>query len=480
MSTFKKITIEEQKLLSTDDQRDYLKALMVSEGEDLPEADETYVVPSGGADQEDSPGALPPRTGEVAPPPGMQSEDENKDLPASMRGELGSLDEPVIPPVETAPPAAPAEEEPPPVEPVEEKPAEEKPEEEKPAEETPAPFMQVNEQTSYNTEEEARKGFDEKDRTIKLRDEELRLARQDAELASREADSLRNRMERETAVAEEPAFVPDATPAELPPEPTAQQLYDIYDDPEKGPLEAVKQMMPHVLQDLQPLIDMAQRLNSMKADEFIQQLMLMKTGDVMQNYHEESIYGAIDQEYPEFEGKWRDPDDPIGKEYSRIWNEIDHGYKQIHGATLTEISERSPESVQWSIAEVLSRMSVPSENGVTSPPPATTGQVDTPTEPPPTDGPDAGSPEPRITQAEAQQLAKEAADIAVKAVEARNALHGKTTTESSQAKATQPAEMKKTWTKEDIRKNPQGFAAYAKGNPNYNKVTLDALPQVRE
>lgn len=479
MSTFKKITIEEQKLLSTDEQRDYLKALMVSEGEEIPEADETYVVPSGGADQEESPGALPPRTGEVAPPPGMQSEDENKDLPASMRGELGSLDDPAItppPPVEEPP----VTEEPAPVEAAEEKPAEEAPAEEKPAEETPAPFMQVNEQTSYNTEEEARKGFDEKDRTIKLKDEELRLARQDAELASREADSLRNRMERETAAEVEPIIVPDATPAELPPEPTAQQLYDIYDDPEKGPLEAVKQMMPHVLQDLQPLIDMAQRLNVMKADEFISQLMLMKTGDVMQNYHEESIYGAVDNEYPEFEGKWRDPNDPLGQEYARIWNEIDEGYRQIHGASLTEISERSPESVQWSISEVLSRMSVPSENGVTTPPPATTGRETAPTEPPLTDGPDAGSPEPRITQAEAQQLAKEAADIAVKAVETRNALHGKTATESSQAKATQPAETKKTWTKEEIRKNPTGFAAYAKSNPNYNKVTLDALPQVRE
>ena len=489
MSTFKKITIEEQKALSTDDQREYLKALMVSEGAEIPDDDGTFIVPSGGADPEDSPGALPPRNREVTPPPGLQTEDENKDLPSSMRGELGSLDDddPVIPAVtkdtEGTGGEPPVKPEPEPVEVAPEADdldpdAKEEPPKEKEPEPEPAPFMQVNEQTTYKTEEEARKGFDEKDRTIKLRDEELRIAKQDADLAVREAESLRLRMERETAAAEVVEPVVD-TPKELPPEPTAQQLYDIYDDPEKGPLEAFKQMMPHVLQDLQPLIDMAQRLHAINADEFIKQLQLMKTGDVMQNYHEESIYGAIDNEYPEFEGKWRDPADPIGKEYARIWNEIDEGYVKIHGASLTNISERSPESVQWAIAEVLSRMTVPSDNGVTTQPPATTEHPAAPPDPSHTDGPE-GEPERRLTQSEAQQLAKETAEIAVKAVNERNALHGKTATESSQAKATQPADTKKVWTKEEIRKNPTGFAAFAKGNPNYNRVTLDALPQVRE
>ena len=349
------------------------------------------------------------------------------------------------------------------------------------ATEKPKPFIQVNEQTAYNTEEEARAGIDEKDRTIKLRDEELRLARQDAELAVRESESLRRRFDAETAAAEAaPPVVPETAPAELPPAPTAQQLYDIYDDPEQGPLEAVKKMMPHVIQDLQPLIDMAQRLKALNADEFIQQLQLMKTADIIQNYHEEEIYGNIDAEYPEFEGKWRDASDPIGKEYARIWTEIDQSYVKIHGASLSDISERSPESVQWSISEVLSRMSAPSENGVTTPPPATTESVTAPTEPPLTDGTDKGEGKPMLSQDEATKLAAEAAELAVNAVNTRNKLHGQTQTEASGAKTTQPATTKKRWTTEEIRKNPKGFADFARNNPNYRDATLDLLPQVRE
>ena len=469
-----KLSTEEQKQLPADDQKKYILWRMKEDGQEVPAIEDHYIIPTV-TDQEESPGALPPRQEVTQALPNTQPDDDNSDLPASMKGELGSLDDvdPVIPPVETA--EAPPVEEPPVETPP---PGQEPPVEEPPVEE---PFMQVNEQTTYKTEEEAIKGFDEKDRTIKLRDEELRLARQDAELAVRESESLRRRIDAETAAAEAALpVVPEAAPVELPPVPTTQQLYDIYDDPEKGPLEAVKQMMPHVLQDLQPLIDMAQRLKALNADEFIQQLQLMKTTDIIQNYHEESIYGNIDSEYPEFEGKWREASDPIGKEYARIWSEIDQSYVKIHGASLSDISERSPESVQWAISEVLSRMSAPSENGVTTPPPATTEPVTAPPEPPLTDGTDQEEHEQMLSQDEATKLAKEAAELAVEAVNTRNQLHGQTQTETSAARTTQPATTKKKWTTAEIRKDPKGFANFARNNPTYRDATLDMLPQVRE
>lgn len=483
-----KLTIEEQKKLPASDQKEYILWRMKQDGEEVPTLDDHYIIPTLGVDEQDSPGALPPRAEVTQALPNTQSEDDNSDLPASMKGELGSLDEenPVIPTVkgsETEEVLATEEVTPPPGQ-------ETAPDEtdtegtggEKPTtEETPSePFIKVNEQTTYNTQEDAIKGINEKDRTIQVRDEELRIARQDAELAVREAESLRRRFEAEVTAEETPPPIVETPTAELPAAPTAQQLYDIYDDPEQGPMEAVRKMMPHVIQDLQPLIDMAQRLKALNADEFIKQLQLMKTADVMQSYHEESIYGNVDAEYPEFEGKWRDPKDPIGLEYARIWKSIDQSYVRIHGATLSDISERSPESVQWAISEVLSRMTAPSENGVTTPPPATTEPVTTPPEPPPTEGTDQGEHKPLLTQEEATKLAKETAELAVDAVNTRNKIHGQTQTETSGARTTQPATTKKEWTKEEIRKNPKGFANYARNNPAYRDATLDLLPQVRE
>ena len=200
----KKLTTEEQKELSADDQREYIMWRMKQEGEEVPSLEDgNYIIPTLGADQEVSPGALPPKEVVHTEPPGTQGEDDNSDLPASMRGELGSLDEvdPVIPPVETkeevpaekaaVPPGQETEEV------VETEPATEEP----PKEEEPAPFIKVNEQTAYKTEEEAIKGINEKDLTIQARDEELRIARQDAELAVREAESLRRRFDAETAAA---------------------------------------------------------------------------------------------------------------------------------------------------------------------------------------------------------------------------------------------------------------------------------------
>lgn len=480
----KKLSTEEQKELNSYDQKTYILWRMEQDGEEIPSIDDgNYIIPTVGVDQEASPGALPPRAEITQALANTQSEDDNSDLPASMKGELGSLDDvdPVIPSVTTKE-DPPVTEEPVTEEPVKEaKPPGQEEVKEEPVTEEPKPFIQVNDQTTYKTEEEARIGIDEKDRTIKLRDEELRIARQDTDLAIREAESLKRRFEAETAAAEAtPTVTPEATPTELPAAPTAQQLYDIYDDPEKGPLEAVKQMMPHVLQDLQPLIDMAQRLKAMNADEFIKQLQLMKTTDIIQNFHEETIYGNVDSEYPEFEGKWRDASDPIGKEYARIWTEIDQSYVQIHGASLSDISERSPESVQWAISEVLSRMTAPSDNGTKTPEAATTDPPAVLTEPPLTDGTDKGERKLLLTQDEATKLAKETAELAVEAVHTRQQIHGQTLTESAGARPPQPATTKKQWSKEEIRKNPKGFAEYARNNPNYRDATLDLLPQVRE
>jgi hypothetical protein len=125
-------------------------------------------------------------------------------------------------------------------------------------------------------------------------------------------------------------------------------------------------------------------------------------------------------------------------------------------------------------------MDAPSENGAKTPGAATTDPPAVPTEPSHTDGSDQGGLERKFSREEAIQLAKETADIAVKAVEGRNKLHGQTQTESPGAKTTQPAENKGVWTKEMIRKNPTAWAKAKRSDPNYAKATLDLLPQVRE
>lgn len=489
MSDFKfekKLTIVEQKELSVDDQRTYIKGLLKSQGVDDVDVGEmdSYVVPTGGGEEEAPSGALPPA--EARPLAATQTEeDDHSDLPPSIRGELGDLNE--QDPVAEAAEVKAAEVKASVTDPIEDPegaPTEAPGEKEEDVKETPPveeTFMEVNEQTTYKTKEEAIKGFDEKDRTIQIRDEELRLAKQEAELNERELDSLRNRISAE-ARAEELANETETVdlPPELPPIPTAQELYDVYDDESKGPLEAMKLMFPHLMADMQPLIDMAEKLKELKAPEFIGQLQAMKTEEVIQGFHEDAIYNEVDEKFPEFEGKWRDPNDPVGKEYARIYHAIDESYVEIHGASLTEISKRSPESVQWCISEVLTRMDAPSENGATTPGAATTDPPAAPTEPSHTDGPDQGELERKFSREEAQQLARETAEIAVKAVEGRNKLHGQTQTEAPGAKTTQPADTKKVWTKEMIRANPTAWAKAKRSDPNYAKATLDMLPQVRE
>ena len=500
MSDFKfekKISIEEQKELSVDEQRIYIKGLLKSQGVedvDVGEMNDNYIIPTGGVDEQAPAGALPPA--EARPLAATQTEvEDHSDLPPSIRGELGNLNDP-------DPVAAAAE-----VKEKEEKKEEAKPEEVKakvtdPIEEpegapTEAPevkeesvketnpteetFMEVNDQTTYKTKEEAIKGFDEKDRTIQNRDEELRLVKQENELREMELESLRTRIEAESRAEElsKETETVDVKP-ELPPIPTVQQLYDVYDDETKGPLEAMKLMFPHLMADMQPLIEMAEKLKELKAPEFIGQLQAMKTEQVIQGFHEDAIYNLVDEKFPEFGGKWRDPKDPVGIEYARIYHAIDDSYIQIHGASLTEISKRSPESVQWAISEVLARMDAPSENGATTPGAATTDPPAVLTEPTHTDGKDEGGLERKFSREEAQQLAKETAVIAVKAVEGRNRLHGQVQTESPGAKTTQPADTKKVWTKEMIKANPTAWAKAKRGDPNYAKATLDMLPQARE
>lgn len=497
MEFTERITIEEQKKLPSADQKDYLRYLFKLEGneEEVKALDDSdFLLPTGGGvDPADNPGALPPR--DLGKPlPNTQAVDDNIDLPASMRGELGSLEEenPIIPSIETKPPekAPPATEEEPPAEipPVETaKETKEEPpvtEEEPPTEDKP--YLQVNEQTTYKTEEEARKGFDEKDRTIQNKTEEIRLAKQENELLVREAESYKIRMEAEQRAAELAAppevEVPETPTVEIPTPPSADELYAIWDDQEKGPIEALKLMMPHAIQDLgiQKLIDLAERLDHLKADELIQKWQTLGVTKIMEGFHDDFIYGEIDRKYPEFEGKWRDPDDPIGKAYSKKFFEIDESYKSIHGATLTEISKRSPQALQWSIGEVLARTDAPSNNGDKPQVPATTGPPEVPSGPSHTDEADKGKPERRFTQAEAQAYAKEKVDLAVNAVEERNALHSKTQTETGGAKVSQPVSPEIEWTKAEIMKNPTGWAKSRRSNPHFAKATLDMLPQVRE
>lgn len=481
MEFTERITIEDQKKLSSDDQKDYLRFLFAKEGNEaevkaIDESD--FLLPTGGgADPADNPGALPEPPGK--PLAATQTEtDDHGDLPPSIRGELGSL--------EDIPSEAPAEGEEGDSEVGEvAAPAEEAPAEGAPAEEVVSPFMKVNDQTSYNTEEEARKGFDEKDRTIQTRDEELRLAKQENELLARERESYKIRMESEQRAAElapPPAPEAEVKPDEVVTPPSADELYAIWDDVDKGPLEAMKLMMPHAIQDLgiNKLIALAEKLDHLKADEFIEKLQVLGTPDIIQSFHEDFINGTIDEKFPEFEGKWRDPKDPVGIAYQQKFHEIDKSYIDRVGAPLSEIAERSPESVQWVIGEVLSRMDVPSNNGDTPGVSATTDPPDTPTDPPHTDGTETGEPERRLTREEAEAIASRTADIAVKAVREQGRLHGQTQTEASGAKKSQPATTQKEWTKEAIRKDPLGWAKSRKSDPNFQKATLDMLPQVRE
>lgn len=481
MDFTERITIEEQKKLSSDDQKDYLKFLFAKEGNmDEVKAleDSNFLLPTGGgADPADNPGALPPGETKITPPPGSQAvTEDHSDLPPSVRGELGSLEDI---PAEVAAEVEVVEEV---AAPAEEDPAEEK---EAPSEEPP-PYLKVNEHTTYKTQEEAIKGIDEKDRTIQNRDEELRLAKQENELLTRESESYKIRMEAEQRHAElspPPAQeVAEVKPDEVVTPPTSDELYAIWDDTEKGPLEALKLMMPHAIQDLglNKLIDLAARLDHLKADEFIEKLQVMGTTEIMQSFQEDFIYGNIDEKFPEFEGKWRDPKDPIGIQYMNKFHEIDESYTERVGAPLRDIAERSPESVQWVIAEVLSRMDAPSNNGDSPGAPATTETPAPLTDPPHTDGTETGEPERRFTRAEAEAIASKTADLAVKAVTARNKLHGQVQTESAGAKKSQPVATRKEWTKEAIQKDPMGWAKARKSDPNFQKATLDMLPQVRE
>ncbi len=108
MEFTEKITIEEQKKLSSDDQKDYLRFLFAKEGNEAEVKaidDSSFLLPTGGGvDPAETPGALPPKD-PGRPLPNTQSEDDNSDLPASMRGELGSLEEehPIVPSIETPP-----------------------------------------------------------------------------------------------------------------------------------------------------------------------------------------------------------------------------------------------------------------------------------------------------------------------------------------------------------------------------------------
>lgn len=100
----KKLTNEEQKELSADDQKTYILGLLKSQGVDDAEVgalDEPYMLPTGGGvDPADGAGALPPT--EQRPLAATQTEEEDhSDLPPSIRGELGNLDDvdPVVPSV---------------------------------------------------------------------------------------------------------------------------------------------------------------------------------------------------------------------------------------------------------------------------------------------------------------------------------------------------------------------------------------------
>ncbi len=124
-------------------------------------------------------------------------------------------------------------------------------------------------------------------------------------------------------------------------------------------------------------------------------------------------------------------------------------------------------------------MEAPSNNGTNPQVAATTDPPKEPIEPSLTEGADKGETERRFTKEEATKLAKESAAFAVSAVETRNKIHGEAQSESPGAKQTHPADTKKVWTNEEIKKDPTGWAKAMRNNPNYQKATLDMLPQER-
>jgi hypothetical protein len=445
------LTSEEQRALPTSDQRDYVKWLLAKQG-----ATDIKLSSSGGETVEGD---------ELV---------TTEPLPSDLISNI-PVDEPIAPAVEASPEEPPAPEEP-------DLPPSMRGELETPdaqLETTQAeiePFMRVNEQTIYQNKEEAIKGLAEKDVTIRQLQEDLRIKDREAQLLQSEGNSLRTRLESDPETSETPEA--QQVPADAP---GTQELYDLWDG-DGGPYEMVKRVVDHMLVDAQPAIELGQRLKDIGAEELIERLVAMDASTIMAKYWEDQMYTVIDDAYPHLTG-WHVAGSDLNKQYVSTYEVMNDKYRKDMGESLDDISSRSTEATKWVIEQVLDQINNEPGRGpeVKTPPVAYNGngELEHTTAP---GTPSTGSSSATVTMDEAQEIARNAAEIAVEAKRAQADLHGQTHSEAAGSKgrvATEPT-MTADRMQQLAKTDPKKWRELRMKDPQFMSATLDLIPQHRE
>lgn len=461
------LPMDQFKQLKSAQMKEYLLAKQKAEGAaDEPGVDPSLNVPSMfDLDSEDSP-AMPPK--EVQPPPGTPRSEESPlepELPPSAKGELGELTDPE--------PEEPKKEE-----------AKEGDEPSAQPETPPEPFLDVSDQTRYNSREDAIKGIQEKDRVIaelqaKEREREEEVASYKRRL---EADKSHEELETETTapVSEPKAETVEEQKYEPVEEPKPEELYDLFEDTERGgPLEVVRRCLDYELQDLRPLIDLVRQLKEMGAPAFIESMQALNAEGMMRHAMRETLYDRLDNQYPQLEGNWHNPDHEMAKLYTAAYKEVSDAYQKAWGQSLDDLAGSNISGTEKAIKDTLDHMVKSGMvdkflNGEPS------GEPPVNQETTPSGGGEPSHTEPVHTEAavpkreDVAKLVREEVKIVTDAIAEQGRLHGGSM--EAGARGSDVGEGEKKWTQEMIRRDPQGFAEWAKKNPAYQKASLDLLP----
>jgi hypothetical protein len=479
MEFTKKLSKPEMKQLSVPDQKDYLEWLLG--GKDVllgatdvngdmvvgepqgPPTDEHLISQEPEPEPEkilsQDPGAVPVTEKAELPPPG-QPMDDGEDLPASMKGELTDLSEPVVePPAPVEPPAEPAKVE---------------------------PYLRVNESTVYLSPEDAAEGFQAKDDTIVAQRDELAVKRHENELQQQQIDSLQARLGAEppstpetlattqpTEPGEPPA--PPADPLEPKVAPDSDHIYDLWEN--QKPYEAISVVVDHMTEELQPAIALAKRLKELNADQYIERMMALDAPGIIEDVWTNTIHQEVDADHPDFAG-WHTPGDPMNEEYRATFEDLNDRYETEIGESLRSITSRGPQATKWVIERVLQEMGNGNGTGEATTTTPSLPNQNTGTRQTTAEAPQVGA-DGTISYTEAQEMAKTAAEIAVEATKAQAELHpytegpGAKGVTSSGGVEGMTAEQRKAM----IKKDPSQFKKMMAAHPQFKSATLNDLPR---
>jgi hypothetical protein len=268
---------------------------------------------------------------------------------------------------------------------------------------------------------------------------------------------------------------------ETPPEaPTNEEMYSLWEEDDGGPVKMVERGLEHLfLTKYRDQIALLDQLKNMNAAELLGNLQALDAPGIIGEFYKDMIFTDLDEEYPEFEGHWRDENHPMNEAYVDGWLAADRDHKAKYGFGLEQLSTSSAEGAKEAMRLSLQAMK---DHGYWN---GTSGEAggeitapETPAQPSHTEPEHTPAEVPAnqtYTKEEAEALANRTAQIALASAAERDRLHGGAMTEGASAKTSTPAEKTQAEVVAEIRQDPMGWYKRNRGNPKYANMRLDAL-----